>query len=205
MSNNFSLKVQGRDLHGKGASRRLRHENLVPAVIYGGSAAAESIAITFKDLVKCLENEAFYSHILTLNVDGKDQQVVLKALQRHPAKNFPMHADFYRVEAGHAITMRVPLHFINQDTAVGVKKQGGIVSIIANDIEISTMPKNLPEFIEVDLADVELGQVVHMSNIKLPEGVSIPALTHGADHDHAIANIHAPAGGTSADDAADAE
>jgi large subunit ribosomal protein L25 len=186
MSNNFSLNVQGRDLQGKGASRRLRHEKLVPAVIYGGSAAAQSIAIPFKDLVKCLESEAFYSHILTLTVDGKSEQVVLKALQRHPAKNFPMHADFYRVEAGHAITMRVPLHFTNQETSVGVKKQGGVVSIIANEIEVSTMPNNLPEFIEVD-----------MSDIKLPEGVSIPALTHGADHDHAIANIHAPAGGAS--------
>lgn len=191
MSNNFSLNAQARDLQGKGASRRLRHTNLVPAVIYGGSAAAESISVQFKDLVKCLESEAFYSHILTLNVDGTSQQVVLKALQRHPSKGFPMHADFYRVEAGHAITMRVPLHFINQDSSIGVKQQGGLVSIIANDIEISTLPNNLPEFIEVDMAAVEVGTTLHLSDLKLPEGVTIPALAHGADHDQAIANIHA--------------
>ena len=191
MSNNFSLNAQARDLQGKGASRRLRHTNLVPAVIYGGSAAAESIAVQFKDIVKCLESEAFYSHILTLNVDGTSQQVVLKALQRHPSKGFPMHADFYRVEAGHAITMRVPLHFINQDSSIGVKQQGGLVSIIANDIEISTLPNNLPEFIEVDMAAVEVGTTLHLSDLKLPEGVTIPALAHGADHDQAVANIHA--------------
>ncbi|MEY2864087.1 MAG: hypothetical protein RLY58_1794 [Pseudomonadota bacterium] len=191
MSNNFSLNAQARDLQGKGASRRLRHTNLVPAVIYGGSAAAQSIAVQFKDIVKCLENEAFYSHILTLNVDGNAEQVVLKALQRHPSKGFPMHADFYRVEAGHAITMRVPLHFTNQETSVGVKQQGGAVSIIATDIEISTLPSNLPEFIEVDLSAVEVGTTIHLSDIKLPEGVTIPALAHGADHDQAVANIHA--------------
>jgi large subunit ribosomal protein L25 len=191
MSNNFSLYAQARDLQGKGASRRLRHTNLVPAVIYGGSAAAQSIAVQFKDIVKCLENEAFYSHILTLNVDGNAEQVVLKALQRHPSKGFPMHADFYRVEAGHAITMRVPLHFTNQETSVGVKQQGGAVSIIATDIEISTLPSNLPEFIEVDLSAVEVGTTIHLSDIKLPEGVTIPALAHGADHDQAVANIHA--------------
>jgi large subunit ribosomal protein L25 len=191
MSNNFSLNAQARDLQGKGASRRLRHTKLVPAVIYGGSAAAQSIAVQFKDIVKCLENEAFYSHILTLNVDGNAEQVVLKALQRHPSKGFPMHADFYRVEAGHAITMRVPLHFTNQETSVGVKQQGGAVSIIATDIEISTLPSNLPEFIEVDLSAVEVGTTIHLSDIKLPEGVTIPALAHGADHDQAVANIHA--------------
>ncbi|MEY4515844.1 MAG: hypothetical protein RL180_190 [Pseudomonadota bacterium] len=191
MSNNFSLNAQARDLQGKGASRRLRHTNLVPAVIYGGSTAAQSIAVQFKDIVKCLENEAFYSHILTLNVDGNAEQVVLKALQRHPSKGFPMHADFYRVEAGHAITMRVPLHFTNQETSVGVKQQGGAVSIIATDIEISTLPSNLPEFIEVDLSAVEVGTTIHLSDIKLPEGVTIPALAHGADHDQAVANIHA--------------
>lgn len=191
MSNNFSLNAQARDLHGKGASRRLRHENLVPAVVYGGSAAPQSIAISFKELVKVLENEAFYSHIVNLTVDGQAQSVILKALQRHPAKNFPMHADFLRVEANQAITVRVPLHFINQETSVGVKQQGGAVSIIASEVEISTLPGNLPEFIEVDLAQVEVGTVVHLSDIKLPEGVTIPELALGASHDQAIANIHA--------------
>jgi large subunit ribosomal protein L25 len=191
MSNNFSLNAQARDLHGKGASRRLRHESLVPAVVYGGTAAPQSISISFKDLVKVLENEAFYSHIVSLNVDGKAQSVILKALQRHPAKNFPMHADFLRVEANQAITVRVPLHYTNQESSIGVKQQGGAVSIIASEVEISTLPGNLPEFIEVDLAQVEVGTVIHLSDIKLPEGVTIPELALGASHDQAIANIHA--------------
>jgi large subunit ribosomal protein L25 len=191
MSNNFSLNAQARDLHGKGASRRLRHDSLVPAVVYGGTAAPQSISISFKDLVKVLENEAFYSHIVSLNVDGQAQSVILKALQRHPAKNFPMHADFLRVEANQAITVRVPLHYTNQESSIGVKQQGGAVSIIASEVEISTLPGNLPEFIEVDLAQVEVGTVIHLSDIKLPEGVTIPELALGASHDQAIANIHA--------------
>ncbi len=195
MSTNFNLNAQNRDLHGKGASRRLRHLAQVPAIVYGGTEPAQSIAIPFKDLVKSLESEAFYSHILTLNVNGQIQQVILKALQRHPAKGFPMHADFLRVDATHAITVRVPLHFINQESSIGVKQQGGAVSIIVNDVEISTLPGNLPEYLEVDMANVSIGTTLHMSDIKLPEGVTIPELGHGdADHNHAIANIHAVIG-----------
>ncbi|RYY80046.1 MAG: 50S ribosomal protein L25/general stress protein Ctc [Moraxellaceae bacterium] len=196
----FNLNAVARDQQGKGASRRLRHANLVPAVIYGGEQAPQSISISFKDLVKVLESEAFYSHIVNLTVDGQAQQVILKALQRHPAKNFPMHADFLRVDATHTINVRVPLHFTNQENAIGVKQQGGIVSIIANEVEIITLPGNLPEFIEVDLVNVEVGTVVHLSDIKLPEGVKIAALEQGASHDNAIANIHAPAGGATKDD-----
>ncbi len=191
----FSLNVQARDLQGKGASRRLRHQNLVPGVIYGGTAAAQSISIRLNELVKALESEAFYSHILTLNVEGKAQQVVLKALQRHPAKNTPMHADFFRVDATHEITMRVPLHFVNQETAVGVKQQGGQLSVLENDVEVRTLPANLPEFIEVDLSSVALDQVLHLSDIKLPKGVNLTQLSHGADsHDLPIASIHLPKG-----------
>ena len=200
----FSLNVQARDLQGKGASRRLRHQNLVPGVIYGGAAAAQSISIRLNELVKALESEAFYSHILTLNVDGKAQQVVLKALQRHPAKNSPMHADFYRVDATHDIVMRVPLHFVNQETAVGVKQQGGQLSVLVSDVEVRTLPANLPEFIEVDLSAAVLDQVLHLSDIKLPKGVTLTQLSHGADsHDLPIASIHLPKG-QKADDAEDA-
>jgi len=197
----FSLNVQARDLQGKGASRRLRHQNLVPGVIYGGSAAAQSISIRFNELVKALESEAFYSHVLTLNVDGKSEQVVLKALQRHPAKNSPMHADFVRVDKTHEITMRVPLHFTNQETAIGVKQQGGQLSITVNDVEVRTLAANLPEFIEVDLSEAKLDQVLHLSDIKLPKGVKLTQLSHGADsHDLPIASIHL-AKGQKADDA----
>ncbi len=190
MSNNFNLTAQVRDLQGKGASRRLRHEKMVPAIIYGGHAEPQSISVQFKDLVKCLENEAFYSHILTVDVAGTVESVVLKALQRHPAKGFPMHADFYRVVAGEEITMRVPLHFINVDSSVGVKKQGGQFSIIANDVEVRTLPANLPESIDVDVAGLELGQTLHLSDLKLPEGVTLTELSLGENHDLAIANIH---------------
>jgi large subunit ribosomal protein L25 len=200
----FSLSVQARDLLGKGSSRRLRNKNLVPGVIYGGTAAAQSITIRLNELVKSLESEAFYSHVLTLNVDGKSEQVVLKALQRHPAKNTPMHADFYRIDATHDIVMRVPLHFTHQDTAAGVKQQGGQLSIQVNDVEVRTLPANLPEFIEVDLSDVKLDQVLHLSDIKLPKGVKLTQLSHGADsHDLPIASIHLPKG-QKADEAADA-
>ena len=200
MSTQFKLNAIARDQHGKGASRRLRHESLVPAIIYGGHEAPQSISIAFKDLVKVLESEAFYSQVVIVKVDGKNESVILKALQRHPAKNFPMHADFQRVEANQPITVRVPLHFINQEEAVGVKKQGGILSIVVNDVEVTTLPANLPEFIEVDLINAELGSVIHLSNLQLPEGVKITALEQGADHDNAVANIHAPAGGSSAQD-----
>ncbi|MBC7750418.1 MAG: 50S ribosomal protein L25/general stress protein Ctc [Candidatus Saccharibacteria bacterium] len=201
----FSLNVQARDLQGKGASRRLRHTNLVPGVIYGGTAAAQSISIRLNELVKALESEAFYSHVLTLNVDGKSEQVILKALQRHPAKNTPMHADFYRIDATHDITVRVPLHFTNQDTAVGVKQQGGQLSITVSDVEVRTLPANLPEFIEVDLSAAVLDQVLHLSDIKLPKGVKLTQLSHGADsHDLPIASIHLPKG-QKADEAEAAE
>ncbi len=203
MSTQFKLNAIARDQHGKGASRRLRHTNLVPAIIYGGHEAPQSIAIAFKDLVKVLESEAFYAQVVIVNVDGKNESVILKALQRHPAKNFPMHADFQRVEANQPITVRVPLHFINQEEAVGVKKQGGILSIVVNDVEVTTLPANLPEFIEVDLINAELGSVIHLSNLQLPEGVKATALEHGADHDNAIANIHAPAGGAAQEEEVD--
>lgn len=192
MSDNFSLNVQARDQQGKGASRRLRHANLVPAVIYGGNKPAQSIAIKINELVKALENEAFYSHVLTLNGPEGSQQAVMKALQRHPAKGVPMHVDFYRVEAGQEITMRVPLHFVNQDTSTGVKQQGGIFSALATDVEVRTLPANLPEFIEVDVSALELGQTLHLSDLKLPAGVVSTELALGDEHNQAIANIHHP-------------
>ncbi|XID75434.1 50S ribosomal protein L25/general stress protein Ctc [Alkanindiges sp. WGS2144] len=198
MSNNLNLNAVARDTQGKGASRRLRHANLVPAIVYGGAQAPQSISVAFKDLVKALENEAFYSQVISLNVDGQAQSVVLKALQRHPAKNAPMHADFLRVEADQPVTVRVPLHFINQESAIGVKQQGGVLSIITNDIEISSLPANLPQSIEVDLAQVEVGTVIHLADLQLPEGVKIVALEQGADHNAAVASIQPPAGGAAA-------
>jgi large subunit ribosomal protein L25 len=187
----FTLNAQARSDEGKGASRRLRRlEAKLPAVIYGGKEAAQSITLELKELVKALENEAFYSHVLTINIDGKPQQAVIKALQRHPAKNTPLHADFLRVDATHKLVMKVPLHYLNQDTCVGVKTEGGAISIMATDVEVACLPANLPEYIAVDLKDVHVGTTLHLSSIVLPAGVEIPSLALGHDHDQPIANVH---------------
>jgi large subunit ribosomal protein L25 len=187
----FTLNANVRTDEGKGASRRLRRlEAKVPAVIYGGTKDAQSISIELRELVKALENEAFYSHVLTINVDGKAEKAVIKDLQRHPIKGSPMHADFLRVDATHKLTMRVPLHFINQDTCVGVKVEGGAISIMMAELEISCLPANLPEFLTVDLKNVSIGTTLHISNIALPKGVEIPSLALGHDHDQPIASVH---------------
>ena len=190
MTAEFALNAEVRSDLGKGASRRLRRNvAMVPAVIYGGEKAPQSISLLAKELAKLLENEAAYSHVLSLNVAGSNESVLIKALQRHPAKGYVMHADFIRVVAGQKLNAIVPLHFINQETSVGVKQQGGEVSHVLAEVEVSCLPKDLPEFIEVDMAAVEIGQIVHLSDLKLPKGVELVALAHG--NDLAVANIHA--------------
>ncbi|WXL24785.1 50S ribosomal protein L25/general stress protein Ctc [Ectopseudomonas mendocina] len=186
----FALNAEVRSDLGKGASRRLRRNvAMVPAVIYGGDKAPQSISLLAKELAKLIENEAAFSHVLSLNVGGTTENVVIKALQRHPSKGFVLHADFQRVVAGQKLTAHVPLHFINEATAVGVKQQGGEISHVIAEVEVSCLPKDLPEFIEVDMAAVEAGQIVHLSDLKLPKGVELVALAHG--NDLAVANIHA--------------
>ncbi|CAN7234936.1 50S ribosomal protein L25/general stress protein Ctc [Pseudomonas sp. LjRoot71] len=186
----FALNAEVRSDLGKGASRRLRRNvAMVPAVIYGGEKAPQSISLLAKDFAKLLENEAAYSHVLSLNVAGSNESVIIKALQRHPAKGYVLHADFVRVVAGQKLTAHVPLHFLNQETSVGVKQQGGEVSHVLAEVEVSCLPKDLPEFIEVDMAKVEVGQIVHLADLKLPKGVELVALAHG--NDLAVANIHA--------------
>ena len=190
MTVEFTLNAEARSDLGKGASRRLRRlASQVPAVIYGGDKAPASISMLAKELAKLLENEAAYSHVIALNVAGAVETVVIKALQRHPAKGHVLHADFVRVVAGQKLTAHVPLHFLNQETSVGVKQQGGEVSHSAVEVEVSCLPKDLPEFINVDMAKVEVGQIVHMSDLTLPAGVELVALAHGKDLP--IANIHA--------------
>jgi len=197
----FKLDAKLRDDQGKGASRRLRREaGMIPAIIYGGKKEPSMITLEYKELIKHLEHEAFYSHVIELNVDGKSEDVILKDLQRHPAKTAIYHADFLRVSKTQKLRMNVPLHFINEATSTGVKMQGGIVTHNITELEISCLPANLPEFIEVDLAEVELGQIVHISDITLPEGVESVALSHGADHDSAVATIIKPKGIAEASD-----
>jgi large subunit ribosomal protein L25 len=190
MSVSFTLNAKNRADEGKGASRRLRHAALVPAVIYGGEKPAQSVSLELRELVKALENEAFYSHILTITVDGTPEKAVIKALQRHPVKGTPMHVDFLRIDASHKLTIKVPLHYINQDTSVGVKAEGGAISLMATDVEISCLPANLPEYLEVDMKDIHVGTTLHLSSIVLPKGVEIPALALGHDYDQPIANVH---------------
>ncbi len=190
MTVEFTLNAEARSDLGKGASRRLRRlASQVPAVIYGGDKAPVSISLLAKEVAKLLENEAAYSHVIALTVDGAAETVVIKALQRHPAKGHVLHADFVRVVAGQKLTAHVPLHFLNQETSVGVKQQGGEVSHSAVEVEVSCLPKDLPEFINVDMANVEVGQILHMSDLVLPAGVELVALAHGKDLP--IANIHA--------------
>jgi len=200
MSNAFELNATVRSDLGKGASRRLRRlAEMVPAIIYGEGKAPVNISIPHKDIQKALSNEAFFSHIITLHVDGKPEQVVIKALQRHPAKPRIMHADFQRVSADHAIVVAVPLHFINEDKCKGVKIGGGSIIKVLNELQISCLPKDLPEFIEVDMTELGVGEAIHISQIALPKGVTSVDLAHGHDSDNAVVSVLAPRGVASAD------
>ncbi|MBM3112477.1 50S ribosomal protein L25/general stress protein Ctc [Pseudomonas sp. P66] len=184
----FTLNAQARTDLGKGASRRLRRlAAQIPAVVYGGDKEAQSLTIVAKEIAKLFENEAAYSHVIELNVDGVKQNVIVKAMQRHPAKQFIMHADFVRVIAGQKLTAKVPVHFVNEEAPV---KKGGEISHVVAEIEVSCEAKDLPEFIEVDLANAEVGTIVHLSDLKAPKGVEFVALAHG--NDLAVANVHAP-------------
>ncbi len=195
MSGAFELEAKSRADVGKGASRRLRRlENQIPAIVYGGSNDPVNITLDHDDLWHHLENEAFFSHIISLKIDGAAENVLLKDLQRHPAKNRVMHADFLRVDDSHAITVKVPLHFINEEQCIGVKMSGGRISHAMTELEIRCLPSKLPEFIEVDMLEVEIGSVVHISDVKLPEGVESVELSHGPEHDLAVANVAAPKG-----------
>jgi large subunit ribosomal protein L25 len=193
MSTDFTIHAKGREDTGKGASRRLRRlAGEVPAIVYGGKKAPAQISLSQKDITKALENEAFYSHIISLEVDGKSEDVIIKDLQRHPAKAHVMHMDFFRVSKTTKLQTRAPLHFINEEECVGVKLGGGLIAHSMTDLEISCLPKDLPEYIEVDMAEVELGATVHISDIKLPKGVESVALSHGEDHDLPVAAVNKP-------------
>lgn len=201
MSNEFSLAVEARSDLGKGASRRLRRlENKVPGIIYGAGKEPQSICFLAKEINKAVENEAFYSHILTLSIDGKEEQVVLKDLQRHPAKNNVTHADFLRVDSTHKIQMVVPLHFINEDKCAGVKNEGGVIAHQVSEVLVSCLAQNLPEYIEVDMADATVGTTLHLSDIQVPQGVELVELSHGEDHNLPVVSVHTPKGGATTED-----
>ncbi|MEM1433170.1 MAG: 50S ribosomal protein L25/general stress protein Ctc [Pseudomonadota bacterium] len=206
MSERIELAVEPRTDVGKGASRRLRRQgNLVPGIIYGASETPENITLRKNELIKAMEQESFFSQIVALSVNGKTQQAVVRDVQRHPAANEVMHIDFLRVRADQAVTMNVPLHFINEEACVGVKIGRGSIAKSAVEVEVSALPNDLPEYIEVDMEAVEVNQVIHLSDLKLPSGVTLVALTYGADHDLNVASVQPPRGGAAAADEEGAE
>lgn len=203
MSQDFVIEAFPRDDQGRGASRRLRREERkIPAIIYGAGKEATPISIWHNELKKALENEAFFSHILTIELNGKKESVIMKDLQRHPYKPLLSHADFQRVEKDQEIFVHVPLHLLNEETAETIKTFGGVAFRLMTEVEVACLPKNLPEFIEIDMIDIEMDQVIHMSDLKLPEGVRIPALQHGEDQDQAVVSVSKPKG-VKADEAED--
>lgn len=188
----FELNAQIRTDVGKGASRRLRRLALVPAIVYGGKEDPQNIAIENKVLIKQLESESFYSQIISLNIEGKKQPVILKDLQRHPAKVALLHADFLRISKDQKLTTKIPLHFINEASSKGVKLQGGVAFHNITELEISCLPADLPEYIEVDLAELELDQILHISDLELPPGVESVNLAQGEDYDLPVVAINKP-------------
>ena len=189
MADEFDLIAELRDDMGKGASRRLRREGKVPAILYGGGRPPRNLAFDHNRVIQQLENESFYSSVLSVKVGDKEQAVILKDLQRHPARRQILHMDLQRIREDEEIRMNVPIHFLNEDIAVGVKEGGGKVSHLMTDVEVVCLPKHLPEYLEVDVADVELNEMRYISDIPLPEGVTIPALAQGEEANQPIVSI----------------
>ncbi len=187
----FVLTAELRNDMGKGASRRLRSTGKVPAIMYGGHQEPTSISLIHNELAHQLENEAFFSHILTIKLGGNDENAIVKDVQRHPSKPVILHIDLQRVSATETIRVHVPLHFINEAGSPGVKG-GGLVTHSLIEAEVQCLPKDLPEFIEVDLGSLDLNQIIHLSDLKLPAGVELVELSHGEGHDQAVASIHLP-------------
>jgi large subunit ribosomal protein L25 len=208
MKTAFELVAEFRDAQGKGASRRLRHANKVPAILYGGHRDPRALSLDHTRLLLLLDNERFYSTIINLKVGELNQAAILKDVQRHPAKNAIVHIDLQRVLDDEKIRITIPLHFKGEAGSPGVKK-GGIVSHLRNEVEITCFPKDLPEFIEVDLSAVDLNQMLYLADLNAPEGVEIPELTHGRNspivsihHARAAEEPEAAAGGEAAAGAA---
>ena len=190
--NVFELFAEARTDVGKGASRRLRRDGKLPGIVYGTGKEVSMIALQHNAVMHNLEHEAFYSHILTLKVGSEVEKVVLKNLQRHPYKRSLLHIDLQRVSEKEELTMRVPLHFINEERCLAVKKDSGVISHMMTDVEIVCLPKDLPEYIEVDMLEVVLDETIHLSDLKLPEGVQLFSVLHGADGSLPVAAIHMP-------------
>ena len=207
MSDAFLVNAELRADQGKGASRRLRRlENKVPAILYGVNGKDPvTLSLKANEIKKSLSNEAFYSHILTVAYDGKEESAILKDLQRHPATGDVTHADFLRITKNQAIHVNVPLHFINEEACVGVKTAGGTISHQILEVEVICLPADLPEYIEVDMLNVGIDSIVHLTDLVLPKGVTIAALQQGDDHNLPVASVHKAKGAASEDEATDSE
>lgn len=195
MSVAFELIAESRGDVGKGASRRLRRAGRIPAVLYGGGQPPESLSLEHRAVLRALENEAFYSHILQIRLGSRTEQAILRDIQRHPYKAAVLHLDLQRVTADEKVRVHVPLHFLNEASAIGVKQQGGAISHFRIEVEISCLPKDLPEYIEVDLSELKLGESIFLSELKLPAGAEIVELSHGAEFDAPVVSIHGQRGG----------
>lgn len=193
---NFEVIAQARAEQGSGASRRLRNAGRVPAIVYGGGKDAQAVTLDHNSIYHALRVEAFHASVLSLNVDGQVEKVLLRDVQHHPFRQLILHIDFQRVDPNAKLHIKVPLHFINADVAPGVKLGGGIISHVLNEVEVSCLPADLPEFIEVDLANLAAGHSIHMSDLKLPQGVELVALHRGDNQ--TVANCSGKAGGEEA-------
>ncbi|MFA6408624.1 MAG: 50S ribosomal protein L25/general stress protein Ctc [Gammaproteobacteria bacterium] len=192
MSTIFTIIAQNRADVGKGASRRLRRSDLVPAIVYGAGKEPVNITVEQIKFLQALSNEAFYTRILTLKINDQEEKVVLRDLQRHPYEPRILHADFQRVSTSEKITMRIPLHFKGGDVSPGVKLKGGVVAHLLSDIDIRCLPADLPEYVDVDLSAMDIDQTLHLSDLKLPKNTEIPGLVKDSPNDRAVASVHIP-------------
>ncbi|MEN8133017.1 MAG: 50S ribosomal protein L25/general stress protein Ctc [Pseudomonadota bacterium] len=192
MKNEFVISAEPREDKGKGASRRLRRAGKVPAILYGGDKEPLSITLKHNELLWNLEHEAFYSQVFKLKMGRQTQKIILRDLQRHPSKSSILHVDLQRVLAHEMLKVNVPLHFINEDDSVGVKQQGGMVSHLLTDVEVECLPDDIPEFIDIDVAELEIGDSVRLSDLKLPENITLVELALGEDHDSVVLTISPP-------------
>jgi large subunit ribosomal protein L25 len=201
MSQQIELNAELRADVGKGASRRLRRKgDRVPGIIYGGADAPVTLSLAQNELTKAMESEAFYSQVLSVALDGGKHQAVVRDLQRHPATNKVMHVDFLRVSADKPVEVSVPLHFVNEEKCVGVRIERGLIVHALTEVEVSCLPAALPQYIEVDMENLHAGEHIHLSDLKLPEGVEIVALTYGdPDRDANVVSVQPPRGGAEAE------
>ncbi|WP_370688538.1 50S ribosomal protein L25/general stress protein Ctc [Moraxella nasibovis] len=190
MSYTLNAVARATEQQGKGASRRLRKENLIPAIIYGGEGEPVSICVKTNELVKAISEDAFFSSIISIELDGAKHEVVIKALQRHPSKGFPLHVDFQRIVRGQEMNFNVPVRVANEDASAG-KKAGGVLTQLVNDIQVTCLPRNLPEFIEVDVTKLAVGDNIRLGDVKLPEGLTL-VLQDDSELDNAIVSMQAP-------------